>query len=1123
MTIDVEQPQPPAQEDQPEAAFEPGPPAVPSGLLRRLLGLLGGVTGVAALLVTFGFLSERALYGFAGLPMLTVDYGAMLEAGANGLVKTLGIMLGNGWRMAFMLAVFGGATAAWMFQDRSAILKKILCSPLWFLGAQLGVLTLLMGATMGLVDIAQLANPGNREVLRAEVHREIVELRLRDEWDPVAEAGLEAQATYPATWLFHPLRWSQYGGSIGRDLALRPLDVEVGYPLRRAFRDRRDARELYGWVCFWVLVLLAGAYYVHGWRRRLGTWGAREQVGRAAGPVAESPGLVGRRILQTSRWLLEPACLLLALLCLAMVPVAQGVLADSTIGEERVSVFTKAGCPANTALGTQESGSSGDGVEGSRTRSSTESSADDAPPLRFCGSSVTGGGLAAHLGIDLLELLSDRVGRTQRDLWFSRCEADERKEAVARFKRAVDGLVNWTLEERCIEGLEVLDERKPGPGIFEQVPEAAEYWVASRERLLSRPGAPKLGYILRHPRGTAESDLYLFDAVVDRRGLDPGRWSITSVPTECIDHIVVEPNQRALEVQRAREDYDFTLETQGILADLSYDSHPIAFRALLEVAFHSESSLARRASGGDSGCTLANMVPEANAGSVFTALGRYGGIFRTSEPELSRLTTDHLARVVRGPTGGEGDQDSHRDGAVYNATYRGSAATALTHIGGPYAARKLAEILDAKGEKPQEVNSVATTSAGYLLRDLATWMEETQPEEDTRGWWAVETRKTLLGYLNDTLEDPSRSEGVRGATATGLGRTGIPCRETPVVQVLRESYKEGRSLLMGPVITAAGFLQCNDQTPCSSERCGPPGEDSKAETECMCGDAVTTLMEIVSDNEINEKQRKTAMHALYGLGLHSHSEFLLERLRDHGAPPDLVADSIGPFLEDASFTELEPLLLACVEELEDDAALCATALTLIHMATEGDDDFEWYDLPQEQRATTRERPSSERLHALLEDNTLSPDLEEAVCFALAEYEARNGHIARRLLDSTERCEDARQEIARTENRRKLHLSRLSRWLQHHRGGLGEVSGQVIVYTTPGCPACYRANWLLDRMGVPFAEVDLDNDPNGIAELQRKYPEFSGGVPVLDIAGTIVSGFDQPAIEHALRTAGLLAE
>ena len=77
-----------------------------------------------------------------------------------------------------------------------------------------------------------------------------------------------------------------------------------------------------------------------------------------------------------------------------------------------------------------------------------------------------------------------------------------------------------------------------------------------------------------------------------------------------------------------------------------------------------------------------------------------------------------------------------------------------------------------------------------------------------------------------------------------------------------------------------------------------------------------------------------------------------------------------------------------------------------------------------------------------------------------------------------------------------------------------VKKKVIVYSTPSCPWCVRAKDYLKRKGVEFEDVNVGANQARAQEMINKSGQM--GVPVLDIGGKIIVGFDQCAIDAALK-------
>lgn len=72
---------------------------------------------------------------------------------------------------------------------------------------------------------------------------------------------------------------------------------------------------------------------------------------------------------------------------------------------------------------------------------------------------------------------------------------------------------------------------------------------------------------------------------------------------------------------------------------------------------------------------------------------------------------------------------------------------------------------------------------------------------------------------------------------------------------------------------------------------------------------------------------------------------------------------------------------------------------------------------------------------------------------------------------------------------------------------------VKVYSTPTCPWCTKAKEYLKSKNVDFEDIDVSKDLNAAAEMIRKSGQR--GVPVLDIDGNIIVGFDQRAIDKLI--------
>ncbi len=73
---------------------------------------------------------------------------------------------------------------------------------------------------------------------------------------------------------------------------------------------------------------------------------------------------------------------------------------------------------------------------------------------------------------------------------------------------------------------------------------------------------------------------------------------------------------------------------------------------------------------------------------------------------------------------------------------------------------------------------------------------------------------------------------------------------------------------------------------------------------------------------------------------------------------------------------------------------------------------------------------------------------------------------------------------------------------------------INLYTTPSCGYCVKAKDFFRKNGIKFNEYNVASDLRKLDEMKRKSGQQ--GVPVIDINGKIIIGFNQPEVEKALR-------
>ncbi len=74
--------------------------------------------------------------------------------------------------------------------------------------------------------------------------------------------------------------------------------------------------------------------------------------------------------------------------------------------------------------------------------------------------------------------------------------------------------------------------------------------------------------------------------------------------------------------------------------------------------------------------------------------------------------------------------------------------------------------------------------------------------------------------------------------------------------------------------------------------------------------------------------------------------------------------------------------------------------------------------------------------------------------------------------------------------------------------------KVKVYSTPTCPWCHRAKEFLNEIKVEFEDINVAEDQKAAEEMVDKSGQR--GVPVIEIDGEIIIGFNPDAIKKALK-------
>lgn len=132
--------------------------------------------------------------------------------------------------------------------------------------------------------------------------------------------------------------------------------------------------------------------------------------------------------------------------------------------------------------------------------------------------------------------------------------------------------------------------------------------------------------------------------------------------------------------------------------------------------------------------------------------------------------------------------------------------------------------------------------------------------------------------------------------------------------------------------------------------------------------------------------------------------------------------------------------------------------------------------------------------------------------------------------------------SRTTKPAKAHTGTLEGWLPDQpvnvaeieasvRGGSSSRSGKsrataatassggahITIYTAAWCGVCKAAKSYMSQKGYPFTDRDIEKDPSAKAEMVAKVGG-NVGIPVIDVGGQIMVGFDRSALDRMVRGA-----
>ena len=77
-----------------------------------------------------------------------------------------------------------------------------------------------------------------------------------------------------------------------------------------------------------------------------------------------------------------------------------------------------------------------------------------------------------------------------------------------------------------------------------------------------------------------------------------------------------------------------------------------------------------------------------------------------------------------------------------------------------------------------------------------------------------------------------------------------------------------------------------------------------------------------------------------------------------------------------------------------------------------------------------------------------------------------------------------------------------------------MAKNVIIYSTSHCPYCIKLKDFLKQNNIKYVEYNVEEDKDKANEMVEKSGQM--GVPVIDIDGTVIVGFDKQAVAKVLR-------
>ncbi len=74
--------------------------------------------------------------------------------------------------------------------------------------------------------------------------------------------------------------------------------------------------------------------------------------------------------------------------------------------------------------------------------------------------------------------------------------------------------------------------------------------------------------------------------------------------------------------------------------------------------------------------------------------------------------------------------------------------------------------------------------------------------------------------------------------------------------------------------------------------------------------------------------------------------------------------------------------------------------------------------------------------------------------------------------------------------------------------------KVTIYTTEECPWCKKTKEFFKKHKIKYKEIDVGKDEKAAQEMTKKSGQM--GVPVIDVDGKIITGFDEQKLKEVFK-------